>query len=309
MPFKCNRCFATISKQAFVTSCSHIFCFKCSKDWFQRHQDCPQCKTTLKSENDLRGTQLDVVDLAPVSMKLWGLSPAQIMEVCGGAIAFWEYQKKHEIAYRVDQVSRKDKRNRQIVTSANEKLVKAKNMIASLHQKNQALIENLRRANEDNGLLKRELKEKSRQKEKYSAMYNQIRSKAMRLQSLSPDQQSRTKMIADTPFVRPETPDNVKSLRNLVQQTRRISPSSARSPLRRSPTHRSPTQRSPSQRFAALKASSPGANTVLSPFAFANNSPVSTAARTPSSSLRDFRTPRPRRRFDDNAIGRASLCP
>mmetsp|Transcript_27769 Transcript_27769/g.54062 ORF Transcript_27769/g.54062 Transcript_27769/m.54062 type:complete len:102 (-) Transcript_27769:852-1157(-) len=92
MPFKCNRCFVTVTKQAYITSCSHIFCFKCSRDWFQQNQDCPQCKTTLKSEFDLRPVRLDTVDLAPLSMKLWGLSPAQIMEVCAGALAFWEYQ-------------------------------------------------------------------------------------------------------------------------------------------------------------------------------------------------------------------------
>ncbi len=77
MAFKCNKCWSSIAKSGYVTTCSHMFCFKCSKDWFSNNEECPTCGHVLKSEGDLRPVRLDRIDLAPLGMMLWGLSPTQ----------------------------------------------------------------------------------------------------------------------------------------------------------------------------------------------------------------------------------------
>jgi len=261
MAFRCNRCYANVGKSCYITRCSHMFCYKCSKEWFTKHSKCPVCASHLKSERDLRNFRMNSTEISKLASETWGLSPSQILEVCASGLAFWENQKNEEIKYRQKQVVHKDKRNREFVAAANQKLLKAQSIINAQRQKARVLAEEIRRKTEENRVLHEQLKEKSRQRDKYAELYNTIRGRSIQQQRLG----GITPNKPGTPY---SSKSDVVSRRVIVHSSATLGQSSL-DKFRNSPS-----------RFAALKNShSPiSAITASSPRSVGNfnstNSPI-----------------------------------
>jgi len=173
--------------------------------------------------------------------------------VCASGLAFWENQKNEEIKYRQKQIIHKDKRNREFVAAANQKLLKAQSIINVHRQKVGVLDEEIRRRTEENRVLHEQLKEKSRQRDKYAELYNTIRGRSIQQQRLG----------GITPN-KPGTPFSSKSdviTRRMIVHSSNILGQRSLDKFRNSPS-----------RFAALKSShSPiSAISASSPRSFGN---------------------------------------
>mmetsp|Transcript_21730 Transcript_21730/g.35649 ORF Transcript_21730/g.35649 Transcript_21730/m.35649 type:complete len:293 (-) Transcript_21730:150-1028(-) len=204
---------------------------------------------------------MNSTEISKLASETWGLSPSQILEVCASGLAFWENQKNEEIKYRQKQVVHKDKRNREFVAAANQKLLKAQSIINAQRQKARVLAEEIRRKTEENRVLHEQLKEKSRQRDKYAELYNTIRGRSIQQQRLG----GITPNKPGTPY---SSKSDVVSRRVIVHSSATLGQSSL-DKFRNSPS-----------RFAALKNShSPiSAITASSPRSVGNfnstNSPI-----------------------------------
>lgn len=102
-PLKCNslQCRSLLADQAVVTTCSHIFCTKCSTGTTLTKQSgaarhCPACNTPLKNPDDVVLTQLNPSEDYKTSV-LSGFNPSIIIECAGRALAFYTYQATQEM--------------------------------------------------------------------------------------------------------------------------------------------------------------------------------------------------------------------
>ncbi|KII95823.1 hypothetical protein PLICRDRAFT_129839 [Plicaturopsis crispa FD-325 SS-3] len=98
---RCNRltCRRALSDKAVVTTCSHLFCVDCANELFNAARLCPACETSLSEPDDVVVCSLRPSNDYKTSV-LSGLSPSIILEICGRAIAFWQYQIHQENSFQ-----------------------------------------------------------------------------------------------------------------------------------------------------------------------------------------------------------------
>jgi E3 ubiquitin-protein ligase CCNP1IP1 len=106
----CNyrKCRKRLTKYAWVTSCSHIFCDDDGVREFSNSSMshiCPACESNLPGKYDVVKTDLQPTDQYK-SMVLAGQRPEVIMEVCSRSMAFWTYQSHQERMYQEYVASR-----------------------------------------------------------------------------------------------------------------------------------------------------------------------------------------------------------
>lgn len=197
-------------------------------------------------------------------------STTPVLEVGASALGFWEYQKRQEIAYQQRRVAHKDKKNHDIVTAANEKLVRAQNVINSQRQRLHAAREQLRRKVAEASSLMGEVKETTRQRDRFSELYNAARGRAV----TAPQVRSPRPMTAAALTRQSHDRPNGSSAKTPISQARSAKSLVPAPSLRRSPGHR----------FASLRSTTPGLTT-RTPVA-ARLSPMRRVPATPS--LRGF---------------------
>ncbi|KAH8912881.1 hypothetical protein BR93DRAFT_933808 [Coniochaeta sp. PMI_546] len=182
---KCNvfGCDAELKEEAFVTTCSHIYCCDCaartgltSEDRSQRV--CPACKTQLPNQYDVFQNYLNPAEDWKTNV-LGGLSPSIIMECAGKALSFWGYQMAMEMAF-LEGANRRLTVEYELMVSKYEK--ELSNQKATLDRQateienKRAEIEDLQQTNENLGSA---LKEKGRKLTQTEELYQKIKRKAM----------------------------------------------------------------------------------------------------------------------------------
>ncbi|KLO15899.1 hypothetical protein SCHPADRAFT_926916 [Schizopora paradoxa] len=112
---KCNHlsCRKTVVDKAVVTTCSHIFCVDCANELFTSAQLCPACETHLSEPDDVEVSSLHPSNDYKTSV-LSGLSPTLILEICGRAISFWQYQMHQETSFQSAVHKNINERNAQL---------------------------------------------------------------------------------------------------------------------------------------------------------------------------------------------------
>ncbi|GBP44620.1 E3 ubiquitin-protein ligase CCNB1IP1 [Eumeta japonica] len=144
----CNyqKCRKTLTRQAWVTTCSHAFCVEHGKIGFKRNVDntmtCPACNSELRDKFDVIQADLNPGETFK-SIVLAGMKPDMIMDVAMRAMSFWSYQVEQETLYQESLV--KHVRNKlqclEELNSLNAQKHKAeleahKNKISSLNNEN-----------------------------------------------------------------------------------------------------------------------------------------------------------------------------
>ncbi|KAH8925102.1 hypothetical protein BT69DRAFT_1216975 [Atractiella rhizophila] len=95
---KCRKPLS-LSGQAVVTTCSHIFCIDCANVLITEARLCPACETALTEQDDIVSTTLNPTNDYKTSV-LSGLSPAIILDVANRAMNFWSYQMSQESTFQ-----------------------------------------------------------------------------------------------------------------------------------------------------------------------------------------------------------------
>ncbi|KAF8491415.1 hypothetical protein JB92DRAFT_2753000, partial [Gautieria morchelliformis] len=141
----------------------------CANTLFSTAQICPACEAPLNEPDDVVIASLRPTNDYKTSV-LSGLSPAVILEICGRAIAFWQYQVHQEGSYQQailkslnDKNSQISKQLENVVREANGELNLMNNKVAGLERE----LELERRKNRDVQAVSRE-KDKEYQKLKVS---------------------------------------------------------------------------------------------------------------------------------------------
>ncbi|KAF2813430.1 uncharacterized protein BDZ99DRAFT_382046 [Mytilinidion resinicola] len=103
---RCNslKCRTQLNDRAVVTTCSHVFCIRCSDSLGLSSsagiaRTCPACSTQLSNPDDAVVAQLNPTEDYKTSI-LSGLSPNIIMECASRGLAFYSYQTSQEIVYQ-----------------------------------------------------------------------------------------------------------------------------------------------------------------------------------------------------------------
>ncbi|KZT38331.1 hypothetical protein SISSUDRAFT_1021574 [Sistotremastrum suecicum HHB10207 ss-3] len=116
----CNRlsCRRPLTDKAVVVS------LDCANELFSAAQICPACETSLTEPCKIRHPTNDYK-----TSVLSGLSPSLILEICGRAIAFWQYQIHQENSYQQalvrsvnDRVAQLQKQLENVVREANSEI-------------------------------------------------------------------------------------------------------------------------------------------------------------------------------------------
>jgi E3 ubiquitin-protein ligase CCNP1IP1 len=103
---KCNGCWKELENEnAFITSCSHIFCENDARKIYTKDRSCPLCDTSITSRSSITGVEL-IADDSKV-LQLCGLSPKEILEICSKSISFWSFQKQLEMEYQKSEAKKK----------------------------------------------------------------------------------------------------------------------------------------------------------------------------------------------------------
>ncbi|KIJ56660.1 hypothetical protein M422DRAFT_57338 [Sphaerobolus stellatus SS14] len=91
---KCNNlgCRKLLIERAVVV-------IECANTLFTASQLCPACEAPLNEPDDVVIASLRPTNDYKTSV-LSGLSPAVVLEICGRAIAFWQYQIHQENSYQ-----------------------------------------------------------------------------------------------------------------------------------------------------------------------------------------------------------------
>uniref|UniRef100_H2Y617 Uncharacterized protein n=1 Tax=Ciona savignyi TaxID=51511 RepID=H2Y617_CIOSA len=96
----CRNCRKLLTTgQAWVTSCSHVFCYADGEKLIANEKKCPVCNHQFTGKMDLVRFDLNPSE-AYKSMVLCGQKPDVVLDVCNRAIAFWNFQMRQETLYR-----------------------------------------------------------------------------------------------------------------------------------------------------------------------------------------------------------------
>ncbi|XP_030832215.1 E3 ubiquitin-protein ligase CCNB1IP1-like [Strongylocentrotus purpuratus] len=172
----CNyrKCRQGLNSNAWVTSCSHIFCDEHGAKEFNKKSVCPACDTHLPSKFDVIR-----IDLSPSeqykSMVLAGQRPEIILEACSRALTFWTYQIDQERMYQ-DYVAKKAKeRNTQMEQYCEQLLNRTQTEVTSLKSQISALRREVETTKKRYNDVYEKLVERNRQHQKLQLMYDSLR--------------------------------------------------------------------------------------------------------------------------------------
>ncbi|XXQ33642.1 RING-type domain-containing protein [Plasmodiophora brassicae] len=212
---RCNKCWQVMSSGfAWVTICSHVFCEDDASRWFSRQSSCPCCSTPLKRDaSDLKKVRVDADESRP--MALWGENPTVIFDACAGALGFYVYQKKQELAWMNHVMGQKEKQAQATVVEAQKAVRDRDEHIHTLNQKLAVCAEEMQRKDAAYLELKQSHKEKTRMCKNYEKLYNQMQnmnSKARKSplgSSVSPHARPRLAGEAEAPQPRSTFDNNI----------------------------------------------------------------------------------------------------
>ncbi|XP_029182622.2 E3 ubiquitin-protein ligase CCNB1IP1-like [Acropora millepora] len=176
----CNfrKCRKRLNTNAWVTSCSHIFCDDDGTREFNKNLVCPACETDLSGKFDVIRVDLQASEQFK-SMVLAGQKPEVIMEICSRALAFWTYQTHQEKMYQ-DYVANKAKEKAtQLEQYYNQVLSKVQAELKSLKTERSNDKKELEDTKKQYSELSERLMEKNRQYLKLQRMYDSLRRKSI----------------------------------------------------------------------------------------------------------------------------------
>lgn len=176
----CNfkKCRKRLSKMAWVTSCSHIFCDEDGAREFNKKFVCPACETTL-------GNKLDIIhiDLQPSeqykSMMLAGHRPETILEIASRAQAFWTYQCQQERIYQEAQTAKANQRCSEMENYYEQIQGKITAQLNSMKRKLNTKSKELETMQQKYNEVSDALNEKNAQISKLQSMYDSLRRKCV----------------------------------------------------------------------------------------------------------------------------------
>ncbi|KAI0068893.1 hypothetical protein BV25DRAFT_61365 [Artomyces pyxidatus] len=160
---RCNRltCRKALADKAVVTTCSHIFCVECANELFNSTRICPGCETSLTEPDDVVVCSLHPSNDYKTSV-LSGLSPSTILEICGRAISFWQYQIHQENSFQHAVVRNVNDKNAQLQKQLDSVLREANGEMSLLNSK----VSELERDLELERRKTRDLQDAAREKDK-----------------------------------------------------------------------------------------------------------------------------------------------
>ncbi|XP_071040352.1 E3 ubiquitin-protein ligase CCNB1IP1-like isoform X2 [Parasteatoda tepidariorum] len=137
----CNfkKCRKPLSSQAWVTSCSHIFCHDDGLREFEKAFICPACETTLSGKYDIVKVDLNPTEQYK-SMVLAGQRPEIIFEICSRAISFWTYQVHQEIMFQEYISAKVKERSHQLEKHYDNIFQKTRNELENVRQQLEEII-------------------------------------------------------------------------------------------------------------------------------------------------------------------------
>ncbi|XP_072167255.1 E3 ubiquitin-protein ligase CCNB1IP1-like isoform X2 [Diadema setosum] len=176
----CNyrKCRKTINSNAWVTSCSHIFCDEHGSQEFNKKTVCPACDTNLPGKLDILR-----IDLSPSeqykSMVLAGQRPEVILEICSRAVAFWTYQIHQERTYQDYVATKVKERSTQVEQYYEQLLSRTRAEASSLKAQVTALKKEIEMNKKRYHDISEKLMERSRQYQKLQLLYDAMRRKSI----------------------------------------------------------------------------------------------------------------------------------
>lgn len=95
---QCNKCWHKIEGQAYITSCSHVFCVRDGDALFAKGTTCV-CGETFTQRSDVQLVHTTISEESKATM-LYGLSPDEVTDIALRAIKFYQYQEMNAAEYR-----------------------------------------------------------------------------------------------------------------------------------------------------------------------------------------------------------------
>eukprot|EP00929_Paragymnodinium_shiwhaense_P071247 TRINITY_DN36233_c0_g1_i1.p1 TRINITY_DN36233_c0_g1~~TRINITY_DN36233_c0_g1_i1.p1 ORF type:complete len:400 (-),score=74.72 TRINITY_DN36233_c0_g1_i1:341-1540(-) len=169
--FRCNyagkdgeQCTQELLEDTWVTQCSHVFCPKHARQWFEGHDDCPVCRQGA--------VKLVRMNFGPSNgrnskrMSLVGMTPMEIMAASETALNFWVDQKALEFQKRAKRKVAMTERQKKMEEVIRDRLKIAEDMCNRLEEDQKDLQRKIDETDKDNSraqeevrVLKRELAE------------------------------------------------------------------------------------------------------------------------------------------------------
>ncbi|EKM59622.1 uncharacterized protein PHACADRAFT_87714 [Phanerochaete carnosa HHB-10118-sp] len=114
---RCNRltCRRVLTEKAVVPQQDLV---DCANELFNASRLCPACDTSLTEPDDVVVCSLHPSNDYKTSV-LSGLNPAIIVEICGRALSFWQYQVHQEHSFQQAVVRNLNEKNAQIQKDLN----------------------------------------------------------------------------------------------------------------------------------------------------------------------------------------------
>ncbi|EJD01198.1 uncharacterized protein FOMMEDRAFT_89166 [Fomitiporia mediterranea MF3/22] len=114
LDLKCNNlsCRKTLTDKAVVVS-METSVHHCANELFTSAQLCPACETHLSEPDDVVVSSLHPSNDYKTSV-LSGLGPSLILEICGRAMSFWQYQTHQEYSFQQAVLKNMNERNAQL---------------------------------------------------------------------------------------------------------------------------------------------------------------------------------------------------
>lgn len=84
---RCKQCKENI-KEAWVTNCSHVFCFRHAKEWFSNKETCPVCRN-----GHVKVVRFDLGAKKRERNAVLGMTPPELIQAAESALSFWVRQK------------------------------------------------------------------------------------------------------------------------------------------------------------------------------------------------------------------------
>ncbi|XP_073990308.1 E3 ubiquitin-protein ligase CCNB1IP1-like [Rhodnius prolixus] len=106
----CNykNCMTPLTRIAWITRCSHVFCEEHGERYFENNVTkikCPACNETISRENDIIKSNLNPPDLLVSCVR-----PEKAVEYAAYACKLWSYQMQIKRKYNVEMLTQKYER-------------------------------------------------------------------------------------------------------------------------------------------------------------------------------------------------------
>ncbi|KAK5955708.1 hypothetical protein OHC33_003349 [Knufia fluminis] len=183
---RCNNhhsgyCRNELRDEAFVTTCSHIFCRDCvQKHGFQDpaggRRACLACGTELPSPKDVVYANLRPTEEYQSTI-LCGLDPNIILECASKALRFWNYQMSTEIAWQEHLYKEMTTRYSSLHNNAQQVIDDANTEIAELQKQIEGLNIEKRDAEKRTEEMANLYKEKSKRAQTTQQLYEALKNK------------------------------------------------------------------------------------------------------------------------------------